>query len=125
IGLLARRQRDVALAGLRKLEVGVQDSTPDRHIRASQLNIAVANRREYLTTALCACEQHVQAPLATLRRYGPKALGHIAGVVTSVADGNKHYIAFVALNIFKILHEEGFRPRSVKEVLEFRMPSTK
>src|SRR5260370_5211541 len=105
IGIDARGQRHVALAGFRKFEVGMKNSATHGDIRTTQLDIGVTYRREYLAAALRAGEEYVQSPLAALRRHWPKALRHITIGIACVANRNEDHVAFVTLNILKVLYK--------------------
>ena len=42
-------------------------------------------------------------------------------LVTTIAYAEYHYVAFVALNVLKVLYEETFQPVLLEEMLVFRL----
>src|SRR5882762_11006244 len=81
-------------------------------------------RRKYFATTLRAREEHIQSTLPALGRHRPKALRHVSIGVSCVANRDVDHIAFIALNILKVLHKERLGLRSIKELLKLGVSRT-
>ena len=97
--------RHVHLSRLGELQEPLQHSRPrvPCHVEA---DVGVPDRCEDPALLPCPGEEHVEPALAAFARDGAETLGHVAAGVLAVTDRNEHHVAFVTLDILKILHEE-------------------
>src|SRR5690349_5947200 len=93
-------------ASLRKLQKMTKVANTDRR-GSCQVDLVGANRREYLQSVTSPRDRDVETALPTLPVHRPEVHRNGAGGIRAISNRKPHVVAFVALDGFQVLHENG------------------
>ena len=75
---------------------------------ASEVNVICTDGRKHDAALLSARDQHIQPAFTAIGRKWAEAHGKLAIGAAPVTHRNHDRIAFITLDVFEVLHEEGF-----------------